>query len=366
MRRAWVGSLAVLAIAALGAAGLIVTRPSSDTAGPTRVIVTVDGVRTTLRAARATPTYALKAASVAPVDGALRAVVSGSVLDSLYEPGVVLVNGLPASMDARLEPGDRVTLRNGVDTVEPTAVREAAIPYPDQDKVGSGAWAAGREGLAEETYGVVSGEVTARRVLREPVAARELARAPTVSAGSSVFLTFDDGPDPSYTSQVLDVLKAQGVKATFCIVGRYAQAFPDVVRRIVAEGHTVCNHTQNHARLDSLSGAAIESEITVGADSITAAAGVRPRVLRLPYGRSNSIVYATAARLGWPVLGWTVDPSDYTRPGTEVIITRVVSAARPGSIVLFHDGGGDRSQTAAALPAIIGALRTAGYSFGTP
>lgn len=146
----------------------------------------------------------------------------------------------------------------------------------------------------------MSGEVAARRVLREPVAARELARAPTVSAGSSVFLTFDDGPDPSYTVQILDVLKAQGVKATFCIVGRCA-------------------------------------------DSITA-----------------------AARLGWPVLGWNVDPSDYTRPGTEVIITRVASAARPGSIVLFHDGGGDRSQTAAALPAIIGALRTAGYSFGAP
>lgn len=118
-------------------------RPNSDTAGPTRVIVTVDGVSTTLRAARATPTYALQAASVAPVDGAFRAVVSGSVLDSLYEPAAVLVNGLPASMDARLEPGDRVILRNGVDTVEPTAVVEVAIPYPDQDKVGTGAWAGG-------------------------------------------------------------------------------------------------------------------------------------------------------------------------------------------------------------------------------
>jgi peptidoglycan-N-acetylglucosamine deacetylase len=188
----------------------------------------------------------------------------------------------------------------------------------------------------------------------------------TVNAGSSVFLTFDDGPDPTFTPQVLDVLAKHGVKATFCMVGKYAKANPGLVQRVVAEGHALCNHTQNHASLDTLSADGVESEIASAQASISGAGGRAPGVFRIPYGRSSATVQAVAAKLGLSILGWNVDPSDYTRPGTDQIVARVSAALRPGAIVLMHDGGGDRSQTVAALDRLIPMMKAAGYSFGTP
>ena len=366
MRRKWLVGLTALTAASLapfGAAG-----PAGATTVAARsaaLTVLVDGARTQVPAARPTAAGALARAGVVPHDGVLRSAATGAVVDALYDHGYITVNGRPASMDTRLRRGWRVDVVNGVDAVEDTATREVAIPYANADKVGEPNWLPGAEGLASEVYGVVSGEVVSRTVLREPVAAVEV-RVAMVSAGSSVFLTFDDGPDPTWTPQVLDVLKANGVKATFCMVGRYARANPDLVRRVVAEGHTLCNHTQNHASLDTLSADAVEAEIGGASASISAAAGVGPKVFRVPYGRSTATVLAVAAKLGLPILGWNVDPSDYTRPGTDVIVARVSQAVRPGAIVLMHDGGGDRSQTVAALGRLIPALRAAGYTFGTP
>jgi peptidoglycan/xylan/chitin deacetylase (PgdA/CDA1 family) len=93
---------------------------------------------------------------------------------------------------------------------------------------------------------------------------------------------------------------------------------------------------------------------------------VRPTLFRFPYGRTSATAYGVVGRLGLRVLPWNVDPSDYTRPGTETIIARVAQAVKPGSIVLLHDGGGDRSQTVAAITSLITSLRAAGYVFGTP
>ena len=188
----------------------------------------------------------------------------------------------------------------------------------------------------------------------------------TVSAGSAVFLTFDDGPDPTWTLRVLDVLRSAGVKATFCMIGRNVRAYPDIARRVVAEGHALCNHTDSHARLDTLSAGAIEAEITMAGNSIEAATGVRPTLFRFPYGRTSPTASGIVGRLGLRVVPWNVDPSDYTRPGTDTIIARVARTVKPGSIVLMHDGGGDRSQTVAALTSLITSLRAAGYNFGTP
>jgi peptidoglycan-N-acetylglucosamine deacetylase len=366
MRRKWLVGLVVLAatsvapLAEIGPAGAAApgTRPAALT-------VLVDGTRTTVPARRPTAARALARAGVVPYDGVLRSAATGAVIDPLYDHAYITVNGRPASMDTRLRRGARVDVVNGHDAVEETATREVVIPYANADKVGQPGWLPGSEGLASEVYGVTSNEVVSRTVLREPVAAIEV-RVATVSAGSSVFLTFDDGPDPTWTPQVLDVLKANGVTATFCMVGRYARANPDLVRRIVAEGHTLCNHTQNHAALDTLSADAVEAEIAGASASISGAAGVGPKVFRIPYGRSNATVLAVAAKLGLPILGWNVDPSDYSRPGTDAIVARVSQAVKPGAIVLMHDGGGDRSQTVAALQRLIPALRAAGYTFGHP
>ena len=359
-------SLVVLAV--LGAAVVgpgPVAQAASGDARPARLTVSVEGVRTRLPAKRATAGAALARAGIVLHDGVLTSAGTGAVVDPLYDHGYVIVNDRPASIDTRLERGWRVEVHDGVDVVEPTATREVVLPYENEDKVGQPGWLPGSEGLAVETYGVVSGEVGSQQVTKAPVAALEV-RVATVSAGSSVFLTFDDGPDPTWTPQVLDVLRQYGVKATFCMVGRYARANPALVQRVVAEGHALCNHTQNHASLDTLSAAGVEAEISGATASIAAAGSGTPIVFRIPYGRGSPTVSAVAGKLGLPILGWNVDPSDYTRPGTDQIIARVSQAVRPGAIVLMHDGGGDRSQTVAALQKLIPALRGAGYSFGRP
>ena len=367
MRRPWVlGLVGLMVIIGLGVAPVGVGGRAGAEVRPGRLVVVVEGARTKVPAADPTASRALARAGIVPRDGVLRAVVTGTVVDPLYDHGYALVNGRPASMDTRLRRGARVDVVDGTDAVEETARREVTIPYPNQDKAGTPGWLPGAEGLADEVYGVVSGEVVERRVLREPVAATEVARPADVTAGSAVFLTFDDGPDPTWTPQVLDLLRANGVQATFCVIGRYAAAHPDLVRRIVAEGHALCNHTQNHPRLDTMSAAGVEAEINAASAAIESAAGVRPTVFRAPYGRTTPTVFGTVARLGLRYLGWTVDPSDYTRPGTTVIASRVAQAVRPGAIVLLHDGGGDRSQTVAAVAQLIGGLKSAGYTFGRP
>lgn len=363
MRRTWVVGLVVCILAASAPAPAAAA--VSGEARRARLTVVVAGERVRLPAKRATVTRALAAAGIVPHDGALTSAATGTVLDPLYDHAYALVNGRPASMDLRLRRNWRVDVHHGTDVVEDTATREVTLPYEHQDKVGQPGWLPGAEGLAEEVYGVLSGEVVSHRVVRAPVAAVEV-RITTVNPGSSVYLTFDDGPDPTWTPQVLDVLRQHGVKATFCVVGRYVRAHPALVQRVVAEGHALCNHTQNHAALDALSPAGVEAEIAAASAAIVAAAGTGPVVFRMPYGRGGPTVTAVAAKLGLPVLGWTVDPSDYTRPGAAQIVARVSQGVRPGAIVLLHDGGGERSQTVAALRELIPALRNAGYTFGRP
>ncbi len=360
-----VGALVLALMVSSVFTGVVVLEAGS-TNSPAPVRVTVNGLRVVLPPRLATTERALAYVGVALRAGVLRSAATGTVLDPAHDPAVVLVDGEPAAMYTRLARGSAIVTKDGVDAVEPTLTREVVVPYPDQDKVASGRWLPGVEGLVVEVYGERSGEVVERRVEREPVPAREIPRPASVSAGSMVFLTFDDGPDPTYTPQVLDVLRAQGVRATFCLVGRYARARPDLVRRIRDEGHVLCNHSENHASLDTLSRAGVEAEIRNGGASIAAATGVSPSLFRLPYGRTNAVVDDVINRLGLRLLGWNVDPSDYTRPGALVIQSRVSAQVRPGGIVGLHDGGGDRSQTVAALPLMIASLRDAGYSFGTP
>jgi len=361
----WLGVALLVALVAAGTVAVIETRAEGRVNVPRSLAVRVNGEPVRMESPRATLVMALARAGIDPHDGVLRSAGTATVLDPLYDPAVVTVNGIGVSMDARLHQHARIVVENGTDTVEPTETRTVTIPYPNQDKVALG-WLPGVEGAAEEVFGTISGEIVSRRVTREPVAAREQVVPAAVSAGSSVFLTFDDGPDPTWTLRVLDVLRAAGIKATFCMVGRYVRAYPDVARRVVAEGHTLCNHTDSHASLDRLSAAGVEAEIQTAGNSIQAATAVRPTLFRFPYGRTSATANAVVARLGLRVLPWNVDPSDYTRPGTDTIITRVAQAVKPGSIILFHDGGGDRSQTVAAITSLINSLRAAGYTFGTP
>lgn len=184
----------------------------------------------------------------------------------------------------------------------------------------------------------------------------------------SVYLTFDDGPNPKATEPILRVLEAEGVSAGFFMVGRHAHHFPDVARAVAAAGHLVGNHTQNHQKLHLVGPRRIRDEIAAAHDTISAVIGRAPQAFRAPHGYRNMFVRRVTRRFGYPVFGWTYGVWDSARPGVAEIRRRVRKKLAAGAIVLLHDGDGydmqgDRTQTAEALPAIINDAREAGYEF---
>ncbi|MFC6015295.1 polysaccharide deacetylase family protein [Plantactinospora solaniradicis] len=185
-----------------------------------------------------------------------------------------------------------------------------------------------------------------------------------VTTGSRyVALTFDDGPDPRYTPQALALLREYRVKATFCLVGGNARAYPQLVRAIVAEGHTLCNHSWAHdVGLGGRSTAAILTDLTRTNEAIRAAVpGARIAYFRQPGGNWTPSVVAAARSLGMTSLHWTVDPRDWTRPGAGNIVATVTGNAFPGAIVLLHDAGGNRQGTMNALyPVLVNLSRRFG------
>lgn len=174
------------------------------------------------------------------------------------------------------------------------------------------------------------------------------------TGSASVALTFDDGPWPS-TIPILDLLAQYHVKATFCVIGRQVAEYAAIVRRIVAEGHTLCDHTWAHdLRLGTRTPDQIRGDMQRTLDAIHAAApGAPVRYFRCPGGNWNPEVVSAAASLGMTSLHWNVDPQDWRRPGVGTIIGVVDAHTGPGAIVLMHDGGGDRSETVVALRTIL-------------
>ncbi|SDY24802.1 Polysaccharide deacetylase [Micromonospora pattaloongensis] len=174
-----------------------------------------------------------------------------------------------------------------------------------------------------------------------------------------VALTFDDGPDPVWTPKLLDQLRTAKVSATFCVIGTQVRRHPALVARIVREGHTLCNHSWRHEfNLGKLPAATIRADLVrTNREIQRAVPGAKIRYFRQPGGKWTARVVAVARELGMIPLGWDVDPRDWAKPGAKAIRTRVVQQARPGSIVLLHDGGGNRKGTLAACPTVIAALR---------
>ncbi|MEH0842637.1 polysaccharide deacetylase family protein [Micromonospora sp. CPCC 205711] len=177
-----------------------------------------------------------------------------------------------------------------------------------------------------------------------------------VSTGSpDVALTFDDGPDPQYTPQVLEALRQYQVKATFCVVGENARDHPDLIQAIVADGHTLCNHSWNHdVLLGKRSPDAIRADLLRTNEAIRAAVPNAHIVyFRQPGGAWTYPVVSVAEALGMTPLHWTVDPDDWKAPGPAKITATVTRDTAAGSIVLMHDAGGDRQGTVDALHGIL-------------
>ncbi len=182
---------------------------------------------------------------------------------------------------------------------------------------------------------------------------------------NAVALTIDDGPDEPWTPEVLALLSRYGIKATFSLIGREVVKQPDLVRLIVAEGHGVCNHSMTHPQpFATLPPAEIERQIAGCMDAIYDVIGVVPAVFRSPGGDWSPAVYDVAARYGMVPVDWSVDPRDFARPGSAYIVRKLL-AARPGQILLCHDGGGNRSETVAALKVVLPVLKARGLQFVT-
>ncbi len=177
-----------------------------------------------------------------------------------------------------------------------------------------------------------------------------------------VALTFDDGPHPKFTPQLLQILRTEKVPATFFVVGEMAEKYPDLIQAEVADGHCVGNHTYHHVNLTKILAPDVATEIRACGDVIKRITGHTPHLMRPPGGDYDKDVAETADVLGYTTVLWTDDPGDYTSPGDPVIFQRLMRNINPGGVILLHDG---IQETIDILPNIITTLRKRGYQFVT-
>jgi peptidoglycan-N-acetylglucosamine deacetylase len=182
----------------------------------------------------------------------------------------------------------------------------------------------------------------------------------------AIALTIDDGPDPVYTPQILRLLHKYQITASFSMIGIHVNAYPGLARRVADAGHMIVNHTQTHPDLALMAPAAVRDEMSYASEAIHRATGRHPGMFRAPYGAWSPAVMQRCQDMGMVPLDWSVDPRDWSEPGVAAIVDNIMDFTRTGSIILEHDGGGNRSQTVAALRIVLPRLLHAGYHFTLP
>jgi peptidoglycan/xylan/chitin deacetylase (PgdA/CDA1 family) len=182
----------------------------------------------------------------------------------------------------------------------------------------------------------------------------------------TIALTIDDGPSPIYTPQILRLLDKYKITASFSMIGRSVAEYPAIAREVARAGHVITNHTWAHLDLAALPPVRVQDEIARATAAIHTATGDTPRLFRAPYGAWSATVLDYCARNHLTALDWSVDPADWAMPGTGAIVRNLLRNTRTGSIILEHDGGGNRSETVAALKIVIPQLLDKGYRFRTP
>ncbi|MGN6524468.1 MAG: polysaccharide deacetylase family protein, partial [Actinomycetes bacterium] len=299
---------------------------------------------------------ALQLAHVTVRAGHLLSASSHRQLPTVVAPATYLVNGAAATLTTVVPLRGVVVAHSGTDRVEPTeqVTLPAALALP------AGLYTGGSVGTDLVTRGVVSHDVVTRTP-QQPPSPGHLRHPGTVS------LTFDDGPDPRWTPQVLALLEEHHVHATFCLIGSKAQQYPQLVKAIVAGGHRLCDHTMDHdEHLAQRPLPQIQKDILEAAHIIQQAGGEAPVYFRAPGGNWSPQLDAVAAQAHLQKLSWSVDTRDWQRPGVPTILATVWHELRPGGIVLLHDGGGPRQQSLDALRQLLDALPAAGYSYRQP
>lgn len=186
--------------------------------------------------------------------------------------------------------------------------------------------------------------------------------------GKWVSLTFDDGPWNTYTDEILAILKQYNVKAVFCMVGNQARDLPSEVQKVVADGHTLCNHTMSHdEQLSKKSPDEVRGQMQHALDALAKASpGTPVPFYRAPGGGWSPLVQETAASLGMRSLGWSVDTEDWKKPGVDKAMATVSKQLGNSGIILMHDGGGDRTMSVDLLKKLVPQLIAEGYQFTIP
>jgi peptidoglycan-N-acetylglucosamine deacetylase len=182
----------------------------------------------------------------------------------------------------------------------------------------------------------------------------------------AVALTIDDGPSPIYTPQILRLLHRYRITAAFSMIGVNVDAYPGVAREVAEAGHMIMNHTWTHPDLAFMSPSAVRDEMTYATHAIHRATGRVPKMFRAPYGAWSPTVLQCCEQLHMTPVDWSVDPRDWSLPGVASIVDNIMENTRTGSIILEHDGGGNRSETVAALRIVLPRLLAEGFHFRTP
>lgn len=189
-------------------------------------------------------------------------------------------------------------------------------------------------------------------------------------SSKKIVLTFDDGPYPPYTQQLLEVLRTKNVKATFFMVTENAVRYPDIVKAVQNDGHEIALHANKHQDFLKLDTLQLNTDIIHGQSRLEEITGQRIRFMRPPHGFRDWHTVTAIHSAGMQIVNWSIIPRDWTNPGADVIATRVINRAKPGAIILLHDGDSprmtaSREQTVSATAMIIDALRAQGYEFIT-
>lgn len=239
------------------------------------------------------------------------------------------------------------------------------------------------QGYTHHMFGITSDSVTGDRGRNDAVPSQVVHGGPVIANAATsahtarlkartIALTFDDGPDPVWTPRILDVLRRNHVQATFFVVGTQVVAHPELVRRIIAEGHQIGIHTFTHPDLARLAPWQRSLELRETQLAVAGAAGVTTALLRPPYSSENEAlddadwsVLQQAGAAGYVTVLTTQDAEDWQRPGVHRILANATPHGHAGQVVLMHDAGGDRSQTVAALSVLIPRLKAQGFRFAT-
>ena len=260
--------------------------------------------------------------------------------------------------------------------------KEALANFTIADDGNTLVWPIGQASLLPSAYGELTIKVptaTVAKYLQNPTAQKlgnfpkppepkpepkpaPATPAPAPTTGNRVIaLTFDDGPGP-YTTHLLDILDQYGAKATFFLIGSKVSGQASVVRSIHARGHQLGNHSWSHPELPKLSVDQIASEIDRTNEAIRQATGVKPTILRPPYGAANGVVLEQLRARGMSSILWSVDTRDWADRNSQIVCSRAVAGARPGAVILMHD---IHQTSVNAVPCILSSLKQQGYSFVT-